>query len=89
MKLVKLLSVVIALLVVTSVTFSNHSLDDSQKVADLSAEISAIEKQNTLTAAKIAEEGSLTKIAGRVDAMGFVQPAKVVSLTLPGNVASR
>lgn len=89
MKLIKLLGVVIALLVVTSVTVSNHSLDDSQRVADLSAEISAIEKQNTLTAAKIAEAGSLTQIALRVEALGFVAPNKVATLSLPGTVASR
>lgn len=89
MKLVKVLSVLIALLVVTSVTVSNHSLDDSQKVADLTAEISALEKENTITTAQIAEVGSLTAIAARVEELGFVQPVKVVSVTLPGAVASR
>lgn len=89
MKLVKILFAVIAVLVVTSVTLSNHSLDDSQKVADLSAEITAIEKANTLVSSQIADAGSLTKIAAKVEAMGYVAPVKIVTLTLPGNVASR
>lgn len=89
MKLVKILFAFIAVLVVTSVTVSNHSLDDSQKVAELAAEITAIEHENTLTASEIAEAGSLTKIAAKVEGLGYVAPVTVVTLTLPGNVASR
>ena len=89
MKIVKLLFVVIAALVVTSVTYSNHSLDDSQKVADLSSEITSLEKENVILRSQIADAGSLTKIASKVEEMGFVPAEVVVSIDAPLNVASR
>lgn len=88
MKMIKLLCIVIAALVVTSVTFSNHSLDDSQRVSDLSNEILELEKNNTVLRSQIADAGSLTKMNERVMAMGFVTTPQIVSLPA-GSIASR
>lgn len=87
MKLIKLLCAVIAILGLTSVTFSNHSLDDSQKVADLSAEIAALEKSNKVLVATVADAGSLTKLAEKIETMGFVAPEKVASINGSAAVA--
>jgi hypothetical protein len=81
--------VIIAGLVVTSVTLSNHSLDDSQRVSDLSVEIIELEKSNTIIRASIADAGSLTKLSNRVEELGFVEVPKVVSLGAVGPVALR
>jgi len=89
MKTVKLLFIVIAALVITSVTYSNHSVSDSQLVGELSSEINALEKQITLTEAEIAQAGSLTQIASKVEEMGYERSTKVVSVYAPSNVASR
>ena len=89
MKLVKLFFVVIAGLVLTSVTLSNHSLDDSEKVSALSQEVIQLEKDNTVLRAEIAEAGSLTKLSGRVEELGFVGSPQVVTLTRTGAVALR
>lgn len=89
MKLIKLLTFCLAALVVTSVTYSNHSLDDSQKVADLSREISELEKSNVILRAKVAKQGSLTTIASKIEELGFISAKEIASLNVPGMVASR
>lgn len=88
MKMIKFLCLVIAALVVTSVTYSNHSLDDSQRVSDLTREIAEIEKNNTVLRSQIADAGSLTKMNERVQAMGFTEVPKIVSITA-GSLALR
>lgn len=89
MKLVKLLAIFIVALVVSSVTLSNHSLDDSDRVADLNRELEVLEHQNTILRAELAEVGSLTQVASRIEELGFVENPPVVTLTIPGNVALR
>lgn len=89
MKLIYLLSFIIFALVVTSVTYSNHSLDDSARVQALTAEIDSLKKENTILAAEIAESGSLTVLADNIQAAGFVPASKIISVSLPSNVASR
>lgn len=87
MKLVKSLGAVIVLLVIVSITVSNHSLDDSQTVSDLTAEIKTLEQANTILKAEIARAGSLTDVAENINLAGFVEPTNIATLESPGNVA--
>jgi|GEM_PF-1245346 len=88
MKTFKLLAVLIVLLIITSITLSNHSLDDSEEVRKLSENVSTLEHDNTLLKDEIAEAGSLTKIAAVAAEHGFVETPKIVTLSLPSHVAS-
>lgn len=89
MKLLKLLSFVIVLLVVTNITLSNHSLDDSKKLSDLNSEVNALTHEITILRSTLAEAGSLSAISGKVEAAGFTDTPKVVSLSVGYSVASR
>lgn len=89
MKLIKLLAVVIVGLIVTNVTLTNRAVDQAVTVSELSAEITALDHDNTILNAEIAELGSLSTIAGGIEAAGFVDSPKVVSLQSGSSLASR
>lgn len=88
MKLFKLLACFIVILIVSSITLSNHSLDDSQHVRELSLDIASLQHDNTLLKDEIAQAGSLTKIAAVATEKGFVESPKIVTLSVPSHVAS-
>lgn len=88
MKLFKLLACFIVILIISSITLSNHSLDDSQEVRKLSLNIASLQHDNTLLKDEIAERGSLTKIAAVATEKGFVESPKIVTLSVPSHVAS-
>lgn len=88
MKLIKLLSAIIVLLIVTNVTLTNHAVDQATVVSRLSADISALGKANTLLRASLADLGSLTRLTGDIAAAGFVESPQVVTLPTPASVAS-
>jgi len=89
MKLVKILSLIIIALVITNVTLTNRSVDQSVTVTDLSKEISRLDHENTLLNAQIADQGSLTKLREKITAAGFVATSEIVSLKTTASVASR
>lgn len=89
MKLIKLLSAVIVLLVVVNVTLTNKAVDQSVTVSDLTKDIAQITHENTLLSARIADAGSLTKLRAMIDEAGFVSTPKVASLPGTPAVASR
>lgn len=88
MKLFKLFTILIVTLIITSITLSNRSLDDSERVRELTLNISVLEHDNTLLKDEIAEAGSLTKIAQVAGDHGFVESPKIVTLSAPSRVAS-
>lgn len=89
MKIIKLLGVLIVLLVIVSVTLSNHSLDDSEIVAKLTRDNSSLEHANAILRAEIADQGSLTKTIEVIKASGYQSPDNIATLPIPGQVASR
>lgn len=89
MKLIKLLTVVIASLLIGNVIIANTAVDESVTVKTVSAEIEALTQQNLLLKQQIAGIGSLTAIASRIEAMGFVETPKVMAVTVSSTVALR
>lgn len=89
MKITKILAGIITLLVIISVTLSNHSLEYSEVVADLSSDITSLEHANTILSAEIAERGSLTAAAERISSANFEEPENIATLSGPGQVALR
>ena len=89
MKLPKLLAFFIVVLGLLNVTFSNHSLDDSSLVADLSVEIGQLERDNTILKSRIAEAGAIKNLHEVIAGSGFVETPKIVTLSPASQVASR
>ena len=89
MKLIKLLFAVITLLVITNVTLTNRSVDESLVVADLSRDITSLQKENTILKAQVASLGSLGTIREKIAEAGFTAAPKVASITTSSSVASR
>lgn len=89
MKLIKLLSLIIASLLIGNVVIANTAVDESVTVKTMSAEIQALTQQNLALKQQIASNGSLTAIANRVEALGFVETPKVMAVTVSSTVALR
>jgi len=89
MKLIKLLSLVIASLLIGNVIVANTAVDESVTVKTMSAEIQALTEQNQGLKQQIASTGSLTAISNRVEALGFVETPKVMAVTVSSTVALR
>lgn len=89
MKLIKLLSFVILALVITNVTLTNRSVDESIVVADLSRDITSLQKENTILKAQVAALGSLTDLEQKIAEAGFTASPKVASVTTVSSLASR
>lgn len=89
MKLIKLLGFVIATLLICNVVVANTAVDESVTVKTVSAEIEALTQQNILLKQQIASTGSLTAIASRIEALGFVETPKVMAITVNNTVALR
>lgn len=89
MKMIKLLSILIVILGIANVTLSNHSLDDSKQVADLSKEVSLLERDNAILTSRVADAGSLLKLQEKIAEAGYVEAETIVTLNIPSTVASR
>ncbi len=87
MKGVVALSGVIVALVLVSVTITNRSVDDSQVVADLNSQITALARENTILQASVADAGSLTALSDKITAAGFTDTKTIAALTVPSAVA--
>ena len=81
MKLVKLLSVLIFMLVVGNVVVANAAVDESVTVKSINAEITSLNEQNIVLKQQIASLGSLSHISTIAEAQGFVETPQIVSLT--------
>lgn len=88
MKLIYLLSSLIGLLLLASVTFSNHSLDYSTQVVELSREVAALSHDVTILESQVADAGSLTKIAEVAKNAGYTTTPHV-AVAGPASIASR
>lgn len=89
MKLIKILFIVIIGLVITNVTLTNRTVDEGVVVSNLTKEISSLRDQNTILASQVAELGSLSAVSAKLEAAGYVETPKIVSLTNSSSVASR
>ena len=89
MKLIKLLSVVIAILVVANITIANRAVDQAETVAALSREIASLEHDTVILQSAVAETGALTGMSERVAALGFTETAQVATLGKSSSVALR
>lgn len=89
MKLIKFLFVIIVGLVITNVTLTNRTVDESIMVANLNREISILQDQNTILASTVAEAGSLGNLTAKLTEAGYTESPKVVSLGGVASVASR
>lgn len=89
MKLVKLLGVVIALLLIGNVVVANAAVDESVTVKSMSAEIEALTQDNLTLKQQIASAGSLTQIASRLEALGFVESPSIMTVSNTSSVALR
>ena len=89
MKMIKALFAVIVVLVITNVTLANRSVDESIVVSDLSAEISALQNENTILKSVVASAGSLGSLSQRIDEAGFVSSPNIAAIETTSSVASR
>lgn len=89
MKLIKILFIVITVLVIGNVTIANRSVDESIVVADLSAEISSLQNENTILKSVVASAGSLGSLSQKIEEAGFVSNPKVAALDTSSSIASR
>ena len=89
MKLVKVLFAIIIALVIGNVTLTNRNVDESVIVADLTKQISTLQKQNTILSAQVANLGSLSQVSTQIAALGFTDTPKLASLQSPASVALR
>jgi len=89
MKLIKALFILIIALVITNVTLTNRSVDESIVVANLSQEIATLQNQNTILRAQVALDGSLGTLSTKIADAGFVETPSVVALKTSSPVASR
>ncbi len=89
MKLIKILSAIIVLLVITNVTLTNRSVEDGLTLTHLSKDISQLQNQNTILRAKIASAGALTGIKEKLLLAGYTESPRVVALPDNSAVASR
>ncbi len=81
MKLVKLLSVIIFMLVIGNVVVANAGVDESVTVKSINGEISSLSEQNIVLKQQIAALGSLSHIEDLAEAKGFVESPQIVSLS--------
>ena len=89
MKLIKLLSLVIAGLVLVNVTIANRAVDQSETVASLTRDIATLEHETVVLQSAVAEVGALTGMSDRVAALGFTETAQVATLGSSSSVALR
>lgn len=87
MKLVKILSLVIVALVIGNVTLTNQAVDNSLVVTTLSQEISTLHNQNTILRTQVAVEGSIGKLAVKLEEAGYVNATEIASLDSASSVA--
>lgn len=89
MKLIKLLSVVIVTLVITNVTLTNRSVDQSLLVSTLSGDITTLENELVIARARVAHLSAISTLEPQLRAAGFVETPKIVALPTPSWVALR
>ena len=89
MKLVTLLGIIIAVLVVTSVTLSNRTVDTSYSLREVEASVTQLSKEVAVLRDQVAETGSLTRIAQRAREAGYIEAGKIAVVELPALTASR
>jgi hypothetical protein len=89
MKLVKILSALIITLVIANITLTNRNVDESVVVANLTKQITALQNQNTILTAEVAELGSLTHISSEISALGFTDTPKIAAIPTAPAVALR
>lgn len=90
MKLIKLLFVFIVGLVLTNVTLTNRSLDQSLQMSELSAEIQSLTKEVSILEAQLASKGSLTAQEIKIKELGFLPPSQIIAVgAQPSSVALR
>ena len=89
MELIKVLFFVIIVLVIGNVTLTNRTVDESILVADLTAEISAIQNNNTILRAEVASAGSIGNLSARIESAGFTANPEIVVIDNPSSVALR
>jgi hypothetical protein len=89
MKLIKILSVVIVLLVIANVTITNRSIDQGVEVTSLIREINQLQNENTIMKAQIAEAGSLGALSEKIIAAGYTETPIAIALKSSVSVASR
>ncbi len=89
MKLIKALSLIIVILVISSVTLTNRSVDESLVVGELNREIASLENQNTILKAEVSAIGSLGNLSVLIEEAGFSTSPTLVTLPGTTSVASR
>lgn len=89
MKLIKLLFAVIIALVITSVTFTNRSVDEGVIVDNLTREITALQNENAISRAQVASLGSISNLRTKLVEEGYVESSVVASVSIVSSVASR
>ena len=89
MKLIKFLFFVIVALVITNVTLTNRTVDESLVMASLNREIAVLQNENTIMRAQVAGLGSLDNLSLKIAEAGFVTSPVVATLAITSSVASR
>jgi len=88
MKIVKLFSGVIALLLILNVIIANQAVDESVQVSRLTREIDSLTQTNITLHQVVSQAGSLTQLKSRIEAAGFIENPQIVSLSA-SSLASR
>jgi len=89
MKLIKILAALIVLLVLASLTLSNHTLDYSPVINTLSRDNATLKHANMVLRATLATRGSLTYLAPQLAHSEYVEPQTQLTLATPAPLAFR
>lgn len=87
MKPIKFLVVIIVLLTVANLVYTNKLVGKGETITNLNREIKAIEHENHKLQLAIAEKGSFINLEEKLKEFGYSDPENIASLTSPEPVA--
>ena len=89
MKLIKILSLLIIILVITSLTLTNRTLDEGLVISNLTNDLDALQNQNTILRSHVALAGSIGGLTTKLAQAGFVESQNIVHMPTVPSIASR
>jgi len=87
MNLKKLFAIIIVLLTVANLYFTNRLTGTGKRVIQLTQDIHALRHQNRQLSIKIAKKRSLANLEEKIKKAGFSEPKEVVTLAPTDQVA--
>ncbi len=89
MKLIKVLSLLIIILVITNVTLTNRTLDEGVVISNLTNDLTSLQNQNTIMRSQVALAGSIGGLTTKLSESGFVASPDIIPLPTAPSLATR